>query len=422
MKAVADTGENKVHGGGVKSKASKLASRHHRRKRRREQRVEDAPPYPTYSQPDVGCDVATTNEKTNTDQGISVPPSSSRENKLWEQSSEESKVNHPNNDIDSHEETKERIIARAPPAIASMEQHVQGGHLAVCRITCKKVCEAGDNPNENRDSDTEQGKHESLPMTKTAAGDLRRQRAERVKVKKVGMDVIEMDCSEDGGNSEELMLKASRKSRIEEKKASDRKKKANNQARTRKRPKPARGAKEPSGVAGNRCKDEAEQGRKRTKSEIGTRTQAKLAPGEKNRCHACSTCDCCNRDSTAKTPPPATKGTSRDFCSDARIEQSLLNRINKHNRHIDWCVSTRDKTYRDLTRHRRGIQKKKGSSADSIDEGAQMDRFLADAESTHDLESKVAMAIDFAEIKRANRAIFGGKPKSEFKTRIGTSR
>lgn len=211
-------------------------------------------------------------------------------------------------------------------------------------------------------------------------------------------------------SSEEPLLKASRKSRIVEKKALNRKKKANINSQARRRPKPARVGKETSDVAGNRCKDETEQGRKRTKTEIRARTQAKLEPGKKNRCHACLTCDCCNRDPTAK-------GASKDFCSDARIEQSLLNRINKHNRHIDWCVSTRDKTCRDLKRHRREIQKKKGSSANSIDEGAQRDRFLADAESTNDLENKVSGAtIDFAEIKRANRVIFGGKPKSEFQS------
>lgn len=448
--AFADTGDKVAHG--AKSKASKLASRHHRRKRRREQRVEEAPPYPTYSQPDAGCDVATNNEKTSTDQGISVPPSSSSrdenagdgvssneeyscgggvgsgarpspkvasvgqtglENELRPKSSDESEVNHPNSSFEEMKESMTFGIVQAPSTIASMEQQAQGGHLPLSRISCKKVCEAGDDPNENRGRRngevgyTEERKLESH-ITKTAEGDLRRQQAVRTKVKKVGMDIIEIDCSEDDRSSEEPLLKASRKSRIVEQKASNRKKKANSQAR--KRPKPARVGKETSDVAGNRCKDETEQGRKRTKSEIGARTQAKLAPGEKNRCHACLTCDCCNRDATAKTP---TKGTSRDFCSDARIEQSLLNRINKHNRHIDWCVSTRDKTYRDLKRHRREIQKKKGSSANSIDEGAQRDRFLADAESTNDLESKVSRAIGFAEIKRANRLIFGGKPKTQ---------
>jgi len=468
--ASADT-TDKVHG--AKSKASKLASRHHRRKRRREQRVEDlAPPYPTYSQPDVETrsDIATTTNdgRTKKDQEISssVPPCSRDEhagdsmvegntkidnpcegvnggakpsphvasvdpagldNELRPQSSEGSMVNHPNSDSnlksdDSLEERKERLtfgIVRAPPAIA-LEQQTQGGHLPLSGITCKKVCEAGDHPNENRGRrngegvDTEKRKFESSPITKTTAGDIRRQQAARVQVKKVGMDIIEIDCSEDDERNEEPLLKASRKSRIVEKKASNKNKKAN--GRARKRPKPARVAKEPSDIAGNRCKDETEQGGKRTKSEIGAKTQAKLAPGDKNRCHACLTCDCCNRDSTAKTPPPATRGTSSDFCSDARVEQSLLNRINKHNRHIDWCVSTRDKTYRDLKRHRREIQKKKGSGASSIVEGAPRDRFLADAESTDDLGSKVSRAIGFAEIKRASRVIFGGKPKSKCKS------
>jgi hypothetical protein len=135
--------------------------------------------------------------------------------------------------------------------------------------------------------------------------------------------------------------------------------------------------------------------RKRTKSGSDA---AKKKQSKKKLCSACSNCDCTDLSSHKL---PTLSG------SDARQEQSLINRLQRLEREIAWKEGQRHDVARALKKHQLKMLKKWGNS-NSV---AQKPRFLADVEMSDEVVGTCPI-IGSEETKCAKTRVFG-KQKSK---------
>ncbi|KAL9181509.1 hypothetical protein ACHAXT_010314 [Thalassiosira profunda] len=136
------------------------------------------------------------------------------------------------------------------------------------------------------------------------------------------------------------------------------------------------------------------------KAEEGKSKKQTKAASSKKLCFACSSCKCNARAGTESSPQkfPALSG------SDARQEQSLVNRLQRVERDIAWKEGQRNDVARQLQRHRTQMEKKwEGQNASTK---ANRPRFLADADASDELECSQTK-ICFEEVERAKCKIFG---------------
>ena len=124
--------------------------------------------------------------------------------------------------------------------------------------------------------------------------------------------------------------------------------------------------------------------------------QSKATTGKKKQCFACTSCKCNTRKGIDATPTKLSALSG----SDARQEQTLVNRLQRIERNIAWNDGQRNDIARELKKHRGQMLKKYQSSNDS----AQKPRFLADVEVTDELGGT---KVDSKEVNRANSRMFG---------------
>ncbi|KAL7553344.1 hypothetical protein ACHAWF_016628 [Thalassiosira exigua] len=120
----------------------------------------------------------------------------------------------------------------------------------------------------------------------------------------------------------------------------------------------------------------------------------------KKMCFACASCKCNSRAGSSATPqkPSSLSG------SDARREQSLINRIQRIERDIAWKDGQRNEVARELKKHRGKMLKKWEAQPSNVK--SQKPRYLADADASEDwlsLETKPGLK----EVNRAQARIFG---------------
>jgi hypothetical protein len=144
------------------------------------------------------------------------------------------------------------------------------------------------------------------------------------------------------------------------------------------------------------------QARTRAKSE-GNVAKKKKSTGKKKLCSACSNCDCITGSSSDAT----CQKFSSISGSDARQEQSLINRLQRLEREIAWKEGQRHDIARALKKHQLKMLKKWGDS-NSV---AQKPRFLADVEVRDEVEG-AGRKIGSKEIICAKNRVFG-KQKSK---------
>jgi len=135
------------------------------------------------------------------------------------------------------------------------------------------------------------------------------------------------------------------------------------------------------------------------KGMVAKKKQFKTSAGKK-RCSACTSCKCSSRDGASATPQkfPSLSG------SDARQEQTLVNRLQRFERDIAWKEGERNKTARQLKKHQ--VLMLKIWEDKSSNTKAQRPRFLADAEVSEKLGGTCSK-ISSKEISRAQNRIFG---------------
>ena len=128
----------------------------------------------------------------------------------------------------------------------------------------------------------------------------------------------------------------------------------------------------------------------------------------KKLCFACSSCNCNTRSGTDATPQKLSALSG----SDARQEQTLVNRLQRIERNIAWNEGQRNDVARTLKKHRGQMLKKYQSSNN---DSSKNNRFLADVEVSDELGGLCSHNISSKEINRANNRIFGeGAQKSKF--------
>jgi len=151
--------------------------------------------------------------------------------------------------------------------------------------------------------------------------------------------------------------------------------------------------------------------KKVTKSDSNTTTEAtgdtqkkgKAAAQKKKQsktklCFACSSCKCNTRSGTDATPQKFSSLSG----SDARQEQTLVNRLQRIERNIAWNEGQRNDVARDLKKHRGQMNKRFQSSNDS----AEKPRFLADVNTIDEL-GVISSKVGSDEVYTANSRIFG---------------
>ena len=151
--------------------------------------------------------------------------------------------------------------------------------------------------------------------------------------------------------------------------------------------------------------------KKVTKSDSNTTTEAtgdnqkkgKAAAQKKKQsktklCFACSSCKCNTRSGTDTTPQKFSSLSG----SDARQEQTLVNRLQRIERNIAWNEGQRNDVARDLKKHRGQMNKRFQSSNDS----AEKPRFLADVDTIDEL-GVISSKVGSNEVYTANSRIFG---------------
>ncbi|KAL7437963.1 hypothetical protein ACHAXH_005571, partial [Discostella pseudostelligera] len=138
----------------------------------------------------------------------------------------------------------------------------------------------------------------------------------------------------------------------------------------------------------------------RTKSggDAAKKKQSKSSAGKKKLCSACSNCDC--TDVTSHKLPTLSG-------SDARQEQSLINRLQRLEREIAWKEGQRHDVARALKKHQLKMLKKWGDSH-SV---SQKQRFLADVEMSDEVGCPCPI-VGSGETNCAKTRVFG-KQKTE---------
>jgi len=123
----------------------------------------------------------------------------------------------------------------------------------------------------------------------------------------------------------------------------------------------------------------------------------------KKLCTACASCKCQSRDGSATSPQKLSSLSLHG--SDARVEQTLKNRMLKIERNIAWSTSQRHQCARELKRHRSTLQKKFSKTEANTDK---RQHFLADAQVTEEMAQAFATArVDRKEVKQIQTRVFG---------------
>lgn len=124
----------------------------------------------------------------------------------------------------------------------------------------------------------------------------------------------------------------------------------------------------------------------------------------KKRCSACTSCTCQSKDGSSASPQQLSFLTLSGT-SDARVEQTLKNRMLKIERNIAWAEGQWHDCARELKRHRSALQRK------FLTTGANADKrrhFLAEANVSDELAQSFATArVDREEVKRIRTRVFG---------------
>ena len=142
----------------------------------------------------------------------------------------------------------------------------------------------------------------------------------------------------------------------------------------------------------------------RDESANGTQKQTR-----KKQCTACASCKCQSRDGSATSPQKLSSLSLSG--SDARVEQTLKNRMLKIERNIAWTESQRHECARELKRHRGTLQKKLAKTGTNRDK---RQNFLADAQVTEEMAQTFATAsLDRKEVKKIQTRVFGKKRSSK---------
>lgn len=141
-----------------------------------------------------------------------------------------------------------------------------------------------------------------------------------------------------------------------------------------------------------------ERTRTKSRGDAAKKNQSKSSDGKKKLCSACSNCDCADVKSHKL---PTLSG------SDARQEQTLINRLQRLEREIAWKEGQRHDVARALKKHQLKMLKKWGD----LNSVAQKPRFLADVEMSDEVVGTCPI-IGSEETKCAKTRVFG-KQKSK---------
>ena len=142
----------------------------------------------------------------------------------------------------------------------------------------------------------------------------------------------------------------------------------------------------------------------RTVGDASKKKQSKASAGKKKLCSACSNCDCTKGGCAVDTPHQFSTTLSG---SDARQEQSLINRLQRLEREIAWKEGQRHDIARALKKHQLKMLKTWGDS-NSV---SQKPRFLADVELSDEVGG-LSPKIGSEETTCAKKRVFG-KNKSK---------
>jgi len=134
------------------------------------------------------------------------------------------------------------------------------------------------------------------------------------------------------------------------------------------------------------------------KGRLAEKKQSKKSAGKK-LCSACSSCKCHSRAGTAATPEKFSSLSG----SDARQEQTLVNRLQRTEREIAWKEGQRNDFARALKRHQNQMLKK--WEARSSNSQTQRPRFLADTEFSETFDG-TGSKVGSKEMNRAQKRIF----------------
>ncbi|KAL7473272.1 hypothetical protein ACHAXS_013715 [Conticribra weissflogii] len=132
-----------------------------------------------------------------------------------------------------------------------------------------------------------------------------------------------------------------------------------------------------------------------------TKRIKKSSRSKDDMCFACSACKCHLRDGSAATSRKISSFINLSG-SDARVEQSLVNRLKQIERNLAWTQSMRHNVARDLQKHRNAMLKKweTESSSDQL-------RFLPDADVSEEWGGLLSKrSVEANEVGRARIAAF----------------
>jgi hypothetical protein len=157
--------------------------------------------------------------------------------------------------------------------------------------------------------------------------------------------------------------------------------------------------------APTKCKPESTVAATKTHEKGRAAGKISKTSGEKKLCFACVTCKCDGRSGT----DPTSQKFSALSGSDARQEQSLVNRLQRIERDVAWKEGQRLDVARALKKHQLKMLKS-WTDSNTID---QKPRFLADADVNDELRGSCLPKVGSKESIRARRRVFG-RQKSKF--------
>ena len=152
-----------------------------------------------------------------------------------------------------------------------------------------------------------------------------------------------------------------------------------------------------------RQKPAAAKNKSESKSTVNGSTSGTQKRTRNKLCTVCASCKCQAKDGSATFPQQLP--TLSLSGSDARVEQTLKNRMLKIERNIAWSESQRHECARELKRHRVTLQKKISKTGANADK---RQHFLADAQVTEEMAQAFATArLDRKETKKIQTRVFG---------------
>jgi hypothetical protein len=147
----------------------------------------------------------------------------------------------------------------------------------------------------------------------------------------------------------------------------------------------------------------AAKNKSESKSTVNGSTSGTQKRTRNKLCTICASCKCQAKDGSATFPQQLP--TLSLSGSDARVEQTLKNRMLKIERNIAWSESQRHECARELKRHRGTVQKKFSKTGANTDK---RQHFLAGAQVTEEMAQAFATArLDRKEAKKIQTRVFG---------------